>query len=179
MTMVFVGVWAVMVSNWSRTPIRAVPNAERRTSPPVPRHYCVRIRFVDVRASAPSFYTRWATRSGCSARSDQPSPPVEISCLSISHCITSSAYSPVPIDASARPTVCSGSACDDGGLSGGTRWCSSSRPPSIAGGAKGFDSGPVALDQEGLASPQKFVPSFGTWRPTTGSGARRGSTGSC
>ena len=55
----------------------------------VPRHYCVRIRFVDVRAGAPSFYTRWATRSGCSARSDQPSPPVEISCLSISHCITS------------------------------------------------------------------------------------------
>jgi hypothetical protein len=49
----------------------------------------------------------------------------------------------------------------------------------IAGGAKGFDSGPVALDQEGLASPQKFVPSFGAWRPTTASGARRGSTGSC
>src|ERR1700730_9600716 len=46
---------------------------------------------------------------------------------------TSWVFSLVPIDASARPTVCSGCACDGCGLGGGTHWCWSSRPRSPVG----------------------------------------------
>lgn len=60
-------------------------------------------------------------------------------------CASNSAFSLVPIDGLVHLTVCSGCACDVGGLARGTRWCWSGQPRLPRGSAKGsVDAGAVA-----------------------------------
>ena len=78
-----------------------------------------------------------------------------------SPCATNWASWLVRVDASARRTVCSGSACNAFGLGGETRWCLSSPPRLTVGVAQGF--GNAGADAHGggredHASIQNFSP---------------------
>ena len=73
-------------------------------------------------------HSRCVTPSGWSRRYGQPCRAFRRPLRDFSPCTINWASSRVRIDASAPPTVSSGSACNGDGLGGETRWCLSSRP---------------------------------------------------